>query len=242
MPLRRVARRMHGGEVQEIGLTEQRLAEFWGKGGGALPRLQAAWCASFTIGGQVSACNRCPSLLLFVQSAQDLWLYTCFFNGRPKKNHSNLNNHSTQAVEAIFAGRTPVGGHHDGRPRRHWFLQGGGENDDFAHGGDMSGRRSRLHWWRPFTTALQGVGGQERTKPHGDRTPPVPACFDLCDEEDVGRGRSGALPVLLELQSALPRPGVCTLTTPPVPKLEEDAVIVRGFAVVEVFSQPHSLC
>ena len=48
--------------------------------------------------------------------------------------------------------------------------------------------------------------------------------------------------MLLELQSALPRPGVCTLTSPPVPKREEDAVIVRGFAVVEVFSQPHSMC
>ena len=59
-----------------------------------------------------------------------------FFSTVVQKNHSNFNNHNTQAVEVIFAGRTPVGGHHDGRPRRHWILQGGGENDDFAHGGD----------------------------------------------------------------------------------------------------------
>ena len=30
----------------------------------------------------------------------------------------------------------------------------------------MSGCRSRRHWWRPLTTALRGVGGQLRTKPH----------------------------------------------------------------------------
>ena len=84
MPLRRVARRIHRGQVQETGLTEQRLAEFLGKGGGALP-LQAAWCASFIIGGYISACSRCPPLLLFVQSALDLWSYTCFFQRSSKR-------------------------------------------------------------------------------------------------------------------------------------------------------------
>ena len=120
---------------------------------------------------------------------------------------------------------------------------GGGGSDDSAHGGDMSGCRSRLHWWRPLTTALRGVGGQERTKPYGDRRPPVRRWTrraDLFDEEDVGGGRPGALPVLPVPQEALPRPGVRTLTSPLVcvPKLEEDAVAVCVWEVEACFSEP----
>ena len=102
--------------------------------------------------------------------------------------------------------------------------RGGGGSDDSAHGGDMSGCRSRLHWWRPLTTALR----QTTTSAQVD-----PTCFDLFDEEDVGGGRPGALPVLPAPQEALPRPGVRTLTSPLVcvPMLEEDAVAVRVWEV-----------
>ena len=67
-----------------------------------------------------------------------------------------------------------------------------------------------------------------------------PTCFDLFDEEDVGGGRSGALPVLPAPQEALPRPGVRTLTSPLVcvPKLEEDAVAVRVWEVQACFLEP----
>ena len=49
-----------------------------------------------------------------------------------------------------------------------------------------------------------------------------------------------ALPVLPAPQGALPRRGARTLTSPPVcvPKLEEDAVAVRGWEVETVFSEP----
>ena len=36
----------------------------------------------------------------------------------------------------------------------------------------MSGCPSQ-HWRRPLTTAFRRVGGQKRTKPHGDQRPPV---------------------------------------------------------------------
>ena len=49
----------------------------------------------------------------------------------------------------------------------------GGEGDGSARGGDMSGCPSQQHWRRPLTTAFRRVGGQKRTKPHGDRRPAV---------------------------------------------------------------------
>ena len=49
----------------------------------------------------------------------------------------------------------------------------GGGSDGSAHGGDMSGCPSQQHWRRPLATAFRRVGGQKRTKPHGDRRPSV---------------------------------------------------------------------
>ena len=79
----------------------------------------------------------------------------------------------------------------------------------------------------------QAPRGQKTTSAQVD-----PTCFDLFDEEDVGGGRPGALPVLPAPQEALPRPGARTLTSPPVcvPKLEEDAVaweVVEGRCFAE---------
>ena len=53
--------------------------------------------------------------------------------------------------------------------------------------------QSQQHWWRPLTTAIWRVGGQQRTTPHGDRRREEPTPFQLVDEEDVGGMRPQTL-------------------------------------------------
>ena len=93
--------------------------------------------------------------------------------------------------------------------------RGGEGSDDSAHGGDMSGCRSRRHWWRPLTTALRGVGGQVRTMPHGDRRP-----------------SPDRLAAVSKPQGSLPR-GARTLSAPLlcVPRLDEGGMAVDSSAL-----------